>query len=78
MYLFAGPSIILLIAFWILIAIGRKYLETKTIRIFISIWLGALIIIAGFRLHPGFFIAIEAILDMSLIIAIFGGDIEIS
>jgi hypothetical protein len=78
MYLFAGPSIILLIAFWILIAIGRNYLESKTIKIFITIWLGALILIAGFRLHPGFFIAIEAILAVLLIIAIFGGDIELS
>lgn len=78
MYLFAGPSIILLVAFWVLIAIGRNFLETKTIRIFILIWVVALLFIVSFRLHPGFFIAIEAILDMSLIIAIFGGDIEIS
>jgi len=78
MYLFAGPSIILLIAFWILIAIGRSFLEAKTIKIYILIWVGALLFIAGFRLHPGFFIAIEAALDMFLIIAIFGGDIEIS
>ena len=70
-------SYIPLVAFWILVYVGRRELSRKTVRIFVSVWVGALLTVAVFKLHPGFFIAIQAILDALLIVAIFGGDIEI-
>jgi hypothetical protein len=66
-----------LIAFWLLIYFGRNELQSKTIRIFVAIWLVSLGIIILTGLHPGFFTAIQAMLDAILIIIIFGGDIQI-
>ena len=66
-----------LITFWLLIYIGRNDLKPKTIRVFIIIWLVSLGIVAATGVHPGYFTAIQSLLDALLIIAIFGGDIQI-
>jgi hypothetical protein len=70
--------IIPFVLFWILIFLGREELGFKGILISIAIWaillLGA-ILIAG--VSPYFFIAANALLDVVLLIIIFGGDIDI-
>ncbi len=66
-----------LIVFWLLIYVGRNDLKPKSIRIFVIIWFVSLGIIAVTGVHPGYFTAIQALLDAILIIAIFGGDIQI-
>ncbi len=70
--------IIPLLVFWILIFWGREELGVKGIIICIVIWLGLLLgtsLTAG--MMPYFFIAGDALLDIVLLIIIFGGDINI-
>ena len=70
--------IIPLLLFWILIFLGREELGFKGIVISIVIWLGLLLgtcLTAG--MTPYFFIAGNALLDIVLLIIIFGGDIDI-
>ncbi len=67
-----------LLIFWVVIFLGREELGFKGIVISIAIWLGLLLGIrfaAGMSWH--FFIAGSALLDIVLLIIIFGGDINI-
>ena len=65
-----------LVLFWILIFFGREELGFKGIIISILIWLGLLL---GTGLTTGissyFFTAGNALLDIVLLLIIFGGDI---
>jgi len=67
-----------LVMFWILLFLGREELGFKGIIISIAVWLGLL---AGSVFTTGgflyFFIAANALLDIVLLIIIFGGDINI-
>ena len=67
-----------LILFWILIYLGREELGFKGIIISIIIWLGLL---AGSLLVSGtfvyVFIAANSLLDIVLLLVIFGRDIDI-
>lgn len=70
--------IVPLVLFWVLIFLGREELGFKGIMISIAVWLGLLIgsiVITGGFLY--FFIAANALLDIVLLIVIFGGDINI-
>jgi hypothetical protein len=66
------------ILFWILIFLGRDELGFKGIFISVVIWLGLLlgsVFTTGGFLY--FFTAANALLDILLLIIIFGGDIDI-
>jgi len=70
--------IIPLLLFWILLFLGREELGFKGIIICIVVWLGLLLgacLTAG--MLPYFFIAGNALLDIVLLIIIFGGDVNI-
>ena len=65
------------IAFWVLLWFGRNDLEPKWVWSCIGAWVVAL---AGSPFVPGgryFFMTLVALLDIGLILAVFGGDIEI-
>jgi len=70
--------IVPLVLFWILLCLGREELGFKGIVISVVIWLGLLIgsifTMGGFLY---FFTAANALLDIGLLIVIFGGDIDI-
>lgn len=71
--------IIPLVLFWILLFLGREELGFKGIFISIVIWLGLLlgsVFTTGGFLY--FFTAAIALLDIVLLIVIFGGDINIT
>jgi hypothetical protein len=65
------------IAFWVLLAIGRKDLGRKKIFSFVAIWLALLIGFVSFSISPHFFVGPLVILDVILILMIFGGDIRV-
>jgi hypothetical protein len=70
--------IIPLLLFWILLFLGREELGFKGIVISVTIWLGLLlgsINISGGS--PYFFTAACALLDIVLLLVIFGGDINV-
>lgn len=70
--------IIPFVLFWILIFLGREELGFKGIIISIVIWvvllLGAFLVVG---VSPYLFIAANALLDIVLLIIIFGRDINI-
>ena len=65
-----------LIAFWVLVYLGREELGWKGIVISILIWLG-LIIGSSFLGMPYVFVAAEALLDVILLFIIFGENMNI-
>jgi len=67
-----------LILFWILIYLGREELGFKGIIISIIIWLGLLVgsfLVSGVFVYV--FIAANSLLDIVLLLVIFGRDINI-
>ena len=67
-----------LILFWILIYLGREELGFKGIIISIIIWLGLLVgslLVSGTFVYV--FIAANSLLDIVLLLVIFGRDINI-
>jgi hypothetical protein len=65
------------IAFWVLIAIGRKDLGIKKISCFVAIWLVLLLGFAYLNISPYYFVAPQTLLDSILILMLFGRDINI-
>jgi len=68
-----GPFLI----FWIVIFIGREELGFKGVAIAIGIWLALLLAFALTGISPYYFTAIQALIDIALLLIIFGGDIRI-
>lgn len=66
----------LLIAFWVLVYLGREELGFKGIVISVLIWLG-LLIGSSFLGRPYVFVAAEALLDVILLFIIFGENMNI-
>jgi hypothetical protein len=69
--------IIPLTAFWALIYFGREDLQPRTIIIVISIWLVSLAAVSLTGVPSTVFAAIEAALDIVLVLILFGGDMKI-
>ena len=65
------------ITFWILIFFGRNDLGVKGVGIAVAFWaaLFAGFILTGFS--PYIFVAVQGLIDVVLILIIFGGDIRI-
>ena len=66
-----------LIVFWVLMVLGREELGWKGVVLSILIWLGMLLGCLLSGLPPHFFVAVQALLDIVLLLIIFGGDINI-
>ena len=65
------------LVFGLLIFLGRQELGIKGIAICVAVWLGLL---AGFMaagISQFYFVAVQAILDVWLILFVFGGDLKI-
>jgi len=63
--------------FFALLLFGREDLGVKGILIAMGVWLGLLVLFGALRLSPHFFIIAEGMLDIVLILIIFGGDIRL-
>lgn len=65
------------LVFWVLVYLGRGELGRRGVVLSILIWLGLLIgfMYAGFS--PYLFVIAQALLDIVLILVVFGGDIQI-
>ena len=66
-----------LIAFWVLIFVGRNELEWKGIFIAVAIWAALWMTFKMIGLNSYYFIVAQAVIDCILIIIIFGGDVRI-
>ena len=66
-----------LIAFWILIFVGRNELEWKGMFIAVAIWAALWMTFKMIGLNSYYFIVAQAVIDCILIIIIFGGDVRI-
>ena len=66
-----------LAAFWALIFIGRSELGFKGVVFCILLWLGLLVGCTMLSLPSYWFTVAQALIDIVLIIIIFGGDIRI-
>jgi len=65
------------ILFWVLIFLGREELGIKGGLIAVAIWAGLLIGFFALCISPYLFVSAQAIVDVVLILIIFGGDIKI-
>jgi len=63
--------------FWILIAIGFRDLGWRSAGIFVLLWF---VLFIGFQyvgISPYWFVVAQSIIDIILILRVFGGDIRI-
>ncbi len=65
------------LVFWVLIFLGRDELGLKGAVISIAIWLTLVLACALTGISSYIFVAIQALIDVVLLITIFGGDIRI-
>jgi hypothetical protein len=65
------------ILFWGLIFLGREELGVKGVLIAVAIWAALLIGSFALSISPYLFVSAQAILDVVLILIVFGGDIKI-
>ena len=66
------------IVFPILLYLGREELGIKGILIFVGIWAALCVVLPALGLAPYFFkIAAQVLIDVILIVVVFGGDIKI-
>jgi len=65
------------ILFWVLIFLGREDLGLKGGLIAVAIWAALLIGFFAFSVSLYVFVSAQAIVDVILILIIFGGDIKI-
>ena len=72
----AIPIIIPFALFWGLLYLGREELGFKGIVTSIVVWIVLLIVFSNAGVSPYYFIAANSLLDIVLIIIIFGGDID--
>ena len=63
--------------FWVLIFVARDELGRKGIAIAVSIWLALLLGFCTSGLSPYLFVSAQAVLDIVLVLKVFGGDIAI-
>jgi len=66
-----------LVAFWALIYFGKDDMQPTTVKVFIALWVIALVSVFLFGWTHTVFPAIEAMLDIVLVLIVFGGDMKI-
>ena len=69
--------IIPFLLFWLLIFFGREELGLKGAAVTIAIWLALLLGFALTGISPYYFVSIQVLIDIVLLIIIVGGDIRI-
>ncbi len=65
------------ITFWVLVYLGRDDLGLRGVLICIAIWA---VLLAGFMMldvSPYIFVVVQSLIDIVLILKLFGGDITI-
>ena len=70
-------TLIALLLFPILLYLGREELGIKGILIFIGIWAALFIGLPALGLSSYFFIVAQVLIDIILVIVVFGGDIKL-
>lgn len=70
-------QIIPLALFWALIYFSRHDLQPRIIILFVFLWSGSLVTVLLLQYPPYIFAAIEAALDVILVLIVFGGDMKI-
>jgi hypothetical protein len=71
------PMLIPSVLFWVLVFLGRDELGLKRRLFAVGTWAALFLGFVVFRASPYLFIAVQALMDVVLIIVIFGGDIRI-
>jgi hypothetical protein len=66
-----------LTAFWSLIYFGKDDLQPRAIIVFIFLWSAALSTVFLMHLPSPSFAAVEAVLDIVLVLMVFSGDMKI-
>ena len=70
-------SITPFVAFWILILVGRSELGLKGVLSCVAIWVGLFLGFMYLDLSSYFFVAAQALLDVVIVLIIFGADTRI-
>ena len=65
------------IVFWVLVLLGRSQLGRKGVLISVTVWAGLLFGFKVMNASPYLFVGAQSVLDVILILVIFGGDIRI-
>ena len=63
--------------FWVLVILCREELGLKGVLISIAIWATLLVCFMKLDISPYIFIGAQALMDIILILILFGGDIRI-
>jgi hypothetical protein len=74
--MYVGILALPFVGFWLLMYLGRDELGLKGILISVVIWGAILLGVLFFEVSPYLFVSAQAILDVILLIVIFGGDIK--
>jgi len=69
--------LLLQIVFPILLYLGREELGIKGILIFVGIWAALFVGLPAFGLPPYFSTVAQVLIDIILVIVVFGGDVKI-
>ena len=65
------------LVFWVLIILCREQLGLKGVLISIAIWAALLICLMKLGISQYIFVGLQSLLDIMLILIIFGGDIRL-
>lgn len=65
-------------AFWILLFLGREKLGLRGIAIAIGVWVVVRLIFAVMPIPPSLFVTALAVMDIVLVLIVFGGDVRIT
>jgi hypothetical protein len=73
---FAFLAVIAVVLFWVLVYLAKDELSGKWSAFFGVLWIGLLAIFLGLGYNIYIFIIISIVLDIVLVLAVFGGDIK--
>jgi hypothetical protein len=73
---FAFLAVIAVVLFWVLVYLAKDELSGKWSGFFAVLWIGLLAIFLGLELNIYIFIIISIVLDIVLVLAVFGGDLK--
>jgi hypothetical protein len=71
------PLIIAHILFWALLLIGASEIGRRACVIYIGLWLAGFVIFGMLWGGGLFFVSYVAMLDIALVLHVFGGDVEL-
>ena len=65
------------IVLWVLLFLGRSQLGRKGVLVSIAIWVGLLLGFKVLNISPYLFVGAQSLVDVILILVLFGADIRI-